>query len=151
MKLVTSWPVNLLYSSETVSFKFIISYQLSWSLFVFVFLTNIVTVYIVYTRTRWSHTARSGAEGTAWVMKLVADPFNVIFPTFPYLAMWDTVQTKSSDRMYQGRSVYVCLTVCMRKSVGWLMKFVCAQRRCVCACLCACAWMGVHTLTLSWA
>lgn len=50
---------------------------------------------------------------------LVADPpFNVISPTSPYLAMWDTVQTKSSDRIYRGVAVCacVCVTVCIRKS-----------------------------------
>lgn len=38
----------------------------------------------------------------------VADlPFNVISQTSPYLAMWDTVQTNSSDRIYRGCCVYV--------------------------------------------
>lgn len=47
-------------------------------------------------------------QGTAWVMMPVAEFFNVISPTFPYLAMCDTVQTKSSDRIFQGSCVYVC-------------------------------------------
>lgn len=46
-------------------------------------------------------------QGAAWVMMPVAELFNVIFPTFPYLAMWDTVQTKSSDRIFRGSGVYV--------------------------------------------
>lgn len=56
---------------------------------------------------------------------LMAGPFNVISPTSPYLAMWDTVQTKSSDRICQGSCV--CVIVCARR-VGWLMKFVCVHR-----------------------
>lgn len=74
---------------------------------------------------------------------LVADPpFNVISPTSPYLAMWDTVQTKSSDRIYRGVAVCACVyvTVCIRKSAT-LADEVCVhtRRQCVCTCLRACA------------
>lgn len=46
-------------------------------------------------------------------MTLVADPpFNVISPTSPYLAMWDTVQTESSDIICWGSCVNVCMRLC---------------------------------------
>lgn len=68
---------------------------------------------------------------------LVADlPFNVISLTSPYLVMWDTVQTKSSDRIYRGSSVYV------QKKCS-LMRFVCARRQRVCACAHAHTKLGV--------
>lgn len=47
-------------------------------------------------------------QGTAWVMMPAAELFNVISPTFRHLAMWDTVQMKSSDRIHRGSCVYVC-------------------------------------------
>lgn len=50
--------------------------------------------------------------------------------------MWDTVQTKSSDRIFRGSSVCAraCKgdTVSIRRSVGWLMKFVYAWKQCIC-------------------
>lgn len=66
----------------------------------------------------------------------VAELFNVISPTFPYLAMWDTVQTKSSDRIFRGSGVCACACevdmVSIRRSVGWLMKFMSVWKRCIC-------------------
>lgn len=79
---------------------------------------------------------------------LVADPpFNVISPTSPYLAMWDTVQTKSSDRIYRGSCVYMCETVCMRKCRLDDEVCVCTEAVCLHTLVC----VRVHMLTLSWA
>lgn len=70
-------------------------------------------------------------EGKGWVIVLVADPtFNVIYPTSLYLAIWDTVQTKSSDRIYWDGCICVC--VCWDRA-GLLME-VCWVRRGVYLC-----------------
>ena len=72
-------------------------------------------------------------------MLLVADgPFNVI-SDFPYLAMWDMVQRKSSDRLL-GQKLCVC--VC-----GGVLGLVC-----LCSVwggdLCLCLFVHVHVLYL---
>lgn len=74
---------------------------------------------------------------------LVADPFNVISPTSPYLAMWDTVQTKSSDRIYRG----VCDSVYEKECRLADEVCVCTEAVCLCMLVCACLRGCAHAHT----